>query len=76
MKTFNYLTDDQMDDIILWLPTFRDKIVPLLAQIQQGLPFNPAELSSALLYGLTISGSVMAIIGVVIFISIKRKVKS
>ncbi len=76
MKTFNYLTDDQMDDIILWLPTFRDKVVPLLAQIQQGLPFNPAELSSALLYGLTISGSVMAIIGVVIFISIKRKVKS
>ncbi len=76
LKTFNYLNNGQINAIISWLPTFRDNIVPLLAQFQEGLPFNPSELSSSLLYGMTISGGVMAVIGVVMFILIKRKVKA
>ncbi|MHA1981365.1 MAG: hypothetical protein ACTSXN_09760 [Promethearchaeota archaeon] len=73
MKTYNDLTDDQVDAIIIWLQNFRDNVVPLLAQYQENLPFNPSILASGLLYGMTIPGGVLGALGVVMFIISKRK---
>jgi len=75
VKSFNYLNDEQMIAILLWLPMFRDNVVPPLAQFQQDLPINPSELSSGLLYGLTIPGIALAAITVALFILSRRKAK-
>jgi hypothetical protein len=60
--------------IFKWLPKFRDEVVPILAQYDMDLPFNPSTLSTGLLYGMTIPGGILAILGVTMIITRKRKV--
>jgi len=63
----------QMNAILEWLPKFRDDVVPILAQYEMDLPFNPSVLSAGLLYGMTIPGGILATLGVSMIILRKRK---
>ncbi|NVM18952.1 MAG: hypothetical protein HWN80_14655 [Candidatus Lokiarchaeota archaeon] len=69
------LSYSQMNAIVKWLPKFRDEIVPILAQYEMNLPFNPSILSAGLLYGMTIPGGILAALGVTMIILRKRKVE-
>ncbi|MFX0075482.1 MAG: hypothetical protein ACFE96_08575 [Candidatus Hermodarchaeota archaeon] len=68
-----FLTYDQMYSILEWLPVFRDEVVPVLAQYELNLPFNPSILSIGLLYGMTIPGGIFSTLGVTMLILRKRK---
>jgi hypothetical protein len=61
--------------ILSWLPIFRENVVPPLAQFQQDLPISLSELSSGLLYSLTIAGIALVAITVTLFILSRRKAK-
>jgi hypothetical protein len=75
IKTSLNLGDNHMNAIFNWLPYFRDKIVPVLAQYEMNLPFNPAILSGGLLWGLTIPGGIFAAVGATFLIMRKRKLR-
>lgn len=76
IKTAIDLDDSQMNAIFNWLPYFRDNIVPILAQYDRNLPFNPTILSMGLLWGLTIPGGALATLGSTMVILGRRKLKS
>jgi hypothetical protein len=74
IMTSLFLTYNQMNAILKWLPLFRDEIVPVLAQYEMNLPFNPSILSLGFFYGMTIPGAVFSALGATILIRRKRKV--
>ncbi len=67
------LSYSHMNAILKWLPKFRDEVVPILAQYEMNLPFNPAVLSTSLLLGMTIPGGIFSVLGVTMIIRRKRK---
>lgn len=67
------LSYSQMTAILKWLPKFRDEIVPILAQYEMDLPFNPSVLSAGLLFGMTIPGGILTVLGATMIILRKRR---
>ena len=67
------LSPNQMTAILKWLPKFRDEIVPILAQYEMDLPFNPSVLSAGLLYGMIIPGGILISLGAMMIILRKRR---
>ncbi|NHJ20523.1 MAG: hypothetical protein EAX91_06255 [Candidatus Lokiarchaeota archaeon] len=67
------LENSHVDAILKWLPIFRDEVVPILAQYDMNLPFNPSVLSLGLLYGMTIPGGILSAVGITMIILKKRR---
>jgi hypothetical protein len=67
------LSSNHVEAIIKWLPIFRDEVVPVLAQYDMNLPFNPSVLSLGLLYGMTIPGGILSALGIAMIILKKRR---
>ena len=66
------LTNAQMDDILEWLPLFRDKVVNTLAEDEENLPMKPYALGNTIFIGLGAAGGALAVLGVVFLILSKR----
>jgi hypothetical protein len=58
----NLLDDKIMDMILQWLPSFRDNIMPFLAQVEYGLPMDSKTLGDTITTSMVITGS--SIIGI------------
>ena len=68
-----FISDDQMTQILDWLPQFRDEIVNTLAKEQLSLPMEPYALGTAIFAGLGAGGGTLAAVGIVLLILSKRK---
>ncbi|MFX1320904.1 MAG: hypothetical protein ACFFAQ_04580, partial [Promethearchaeota archaeon] len=73
LKLYNgVLSDGQMEQILDWLPKFRDVIVNKLAKDDKNLPMEPYDLGNVILFGLGIGGGALAALGVVFLILSRR----
>ena len=74
LRIYNgYLTTNQMNAIVDWLPRFRDFIVNKLAKTEMGLPMEPYDLGQTIFLGLGVGGGVFALIGVIL-IALSRRI--
>jgi hypothetical protein len=58
----NLLDDSTMDTILQWLPSFRDNVMPFLAQVEYNLPIDSTTLGNTITISMVITGS--SIIGI------------
>ncbi len=73
LKLYNgVLTDVQMEQILDWLPKFRDDIVNKLAKDDKDLPMEPYDLGMAILIGLGVGGVALAAVGIIFLILSRR----
>jgi len=73
LKFYNgVLTDVQMEQILDWLPKFRDDIVNKLAKDDKDLPMEPYDLGMAILIGLGVGGGALAAVGIIFLILSRR----
>lgn len=73
LKLYNGgLTDVQMEQILDWLPKFRDDIVNKLAKDDKDLPMEPYDLGMAILIGLGVGGGALAAVGIIFLILSRR----
>jgi hypothetical protein len=72
LRDANGLTNAQMDDILKWLPLFRDKVVNSLAKDEENLPMKPYELGNTLFIGLGAAGGALAVLGLIFLILSRR----
>lgn len=55
----NLLDDTTIDMILQWLPSFRDDVMPFLAQVEYGLPMDSTSLGDTITISMVITGGTM-----------------
>jgi hypothetical protein len=76
LQNANYLEEGAMKMILDWIPNFRDKVMPFLAQEEMNLPMDSSSLGTTIELGMAVPGGIMiglASIGILNNIVRKRK---
>ncbi|MFX1574234.1 MAG: hypothetical protein ACFFB0_15940 [Promethearchaeota archaeon] len=78
LQSINDLEDDEMNMILSWIPMFRDKVMPYLAQEEMNLPSDSTTYANSIELGMVIPGAIafcLGLAGVVSNLLVKRKLK-
>ncbi|MFX0033722.1 MAG: hypothetical protein ACFE8V_05395 [Promethearchaeota archaeon] len=59
LQLANQLTSNQIKMIFVWLPKFRDNIMPFLAQEDQNLPMDSTTLGNVIMIGTIVPGGIL-----------------
>ncbi|MFX0018964.1 MAG: hypothetical protein ACFFBT_04185 [Promethearchaeota archaeon] len=77
LQIVNSLQYETMDMILSWLPTFRDYIMPYLAQEEMNLPIDSTSFANSIKLGMVIPGGFLMGLGLISLVRniyLKRKV--
>ncbi len=78
LQVANGLDEDAMEMILIWLPKFRDNVMPYLAQEEMSLPMDSTSLGNTIELGMSVPGGILiglAAVGLTSNILVKRKLK-